>query len=161
MFFVSTAPLDPAGHVNVSPKGLDTFRLLGPNRAAYLDLTGSGSETIAHLRENGRITLMFCAFEGNPDIGRLYGTGRVVFPADVEFGALREEFGDQPAIRSIIDISVDMVGSSCGFGVPKMEFVGDRDRLARWASAKGEDQISAYWASQNAVSIDGLPAVTG
>lgn len=159
LFFVATAPLDGAGHVNVSPKGLDTFVLLGPNQAAYLDLTGSGAETIAHLRENGRITLMFCAFDGNPDIVRLYGTGRVVFPADGEFGGLVGRFSTRPGVRSVIVMDIDKVGSSCGFGVPLMSFSGDRDRLAQWAVAKGEDAMPAYWSSKNRTSLDGLPAV--
>jgi hypothetical protein len=159
MFFVATAPLDGSGHVNVSPKGLDTFILVGPNRAAYLDLTGSGAETIAHLRENGRITFMFCAFEGNPDIVRLYGRGRVIFPQDAEFVGLVSRFVPRPGIRSVIVADIDRVGSSCGFGVPLMEFSGDRDRLVTWAVAKGVANLPGYWASKNAKSIDGLPAV--
>lgn len=159
MFFVATAPLDGSGHVNVSPKGLDTFILVGPNRAAYLDLTGSGAETIAHLRENGRITFMFCAFEGNPDIVRLYGRGRVIFPRDAEFVGLVSRFAPRPGIRSVIVADIGRVGSSCGFGVPLMEFSGDRDRLVTWAVAKGVDNLPGYWASKNAKSIDGLPAV--
>lgn len=159
MFFVATAALGESGHVNVSPKGLDTFLLLGANQAAYLDLTGSGAETIAHLRENGRITFMFCAFEGNPEIVRLYGRGRVVFPQDDEFESLVSRFAPRPGIRSVIVADIDRVGSSCGFGVPLMEFSGDRDRLDRWAIAKGEGNLPGYWASKNARSIDGLPAV--
>lgn len=161
MFFVATAPLDGSGHVNVSPKGLDTFVLNGPNQAAYLDLTGSGAETIAHLRENGRITFMFCAFEGNPEIVRLYGRGRVVFPQDDEFVRLVGRFPPRPGIRSVIVADIDKVGSSCGFGVPLMEFSGERDRLDSWAVAKGETNLPGYWASKNARSIDGLPAVGG
>ena len=160
MFFVASAPLSPSGHVNLSPKGLDTFRLLGPNRAAYLDLTGSGAETVSHLQENGRITLMFCAFTGNPDIVRLYGTGTVLRPGSDAFDALAASFSDHPGRRSIIDIEIHKVGSSCGFGVPKMDFVEDRDRLGKWARARGEEAMPAYWATKNRVSIDGLPAMT-
>lgn len=159
LFFVATAPLDGSGHVNLSPKGLDTFRIFGPNQVAYLDLTGSGDETIAHLRENGRATLMFCAFDGNPDIVRLYGQGRVIFPADETFEALVGRFEPRPGIRSVIVVDVDKVGTSCGFGVPLMDFVEDRDRLSKWAMAKGADAMPGYWASKNAVSLDGLPAV--
>ncbi|MDH3193101.1 MAG: pyridoxamine 5'-phosphate oxidase family protein [Acidimicrobiia bacterium] len=159
LFFVATAPLGGSGHVNVSPKGLDTFSIIGPNQVAYLDLTGSGAETIAHLRENGRTTLMFCAFEGNPDIVRLYGRGRVIFPDDDAFAGLVVRFEFQPGIRSVILVDVEKVGTSCGYGVPLMDFVEDRDRLARWALAKGEDAMPSYWASKNSVSLDGLPAV--
>ena len=159
VFFVATAPLTELGHVNVSPKGLDTFCILGPNQVAYLDLTGSGAETIAHLRENGRTTLMFCAFEGNPDIVRLYGHGRVIFPDDVAFDEFVGRFEARPGIRSVIVVDVDKVGTSCGYGVPLMDFVEDRDRLARWALAKGEDAMPAFWASKNAMSVDGIRAV--
>lgn len=159
LFFVATAPLDPTGHVNLSPKGLETFVLLGPSQAAYLDLTGSGAETLAHLRENGRITIMFCAFDGNPDVVRIYGTGRVVFPGDDGFDGLLARFRPYPGVRSVIVVDIERVGSSCGFGVPMMSFDGDRDRLIRWANAKGEQGIAAYWASKNAVSLDGLAAV--
>ena len=159
LFFVATAPLTGSGHVNLSPKGLDTLRILGPNQVAYLDLTGSGVETIAHLRENGRATLMFCAFAGNPDIVRLYGQGRVTFPGDEAFDELVDRFDHRPGIRSVIVVEVDRVGTSCGYGVPLMDFVEDRDRLTKWAVAKGEDAMPAYWASKNAVSVDGLPAV--
>lgn len=159
LFFVATAPLTESGHVNVSPKGLDTFRILGPNQVAYLDLTGSGAETIAHLRENGRTTLMFCAFEGNPDIVRLYGHGRVFLPDDEGFETLVDRFESRPGIRSVIVVDVDKVGNSCGYGVPLMDFVEDRDRLSKWALAKGEDAMPRFWASKNAVSLDGLHAV--
>lgn len=159
LFFVATAPLDGAGHVNVSPKGLDTFVIIGPNQVGYLDLTGSGAETVAHLRENGRVTVMFSAFEGNPDIVRLFGRGEVIFPSDDRFDQLIGLFPPQPGVRSVVVIDVDKVGSSCGFGVPLMDFVEDRDRLAKWANAKGEEAMPAYWASKNAVSLDGLRAV--
>jgi hypothetical protein len=157
LFFVATAPLADDGRVNVSPKGLDTFAVLSPSRVAYLDLTGSGNETAAHLIENGRITLMFTSFAGPPRILRLYGRGRVVLPADDEWGDLRPNFGDVPGARQIIVTDVDRVQTSCGFGVPLMEHRGPRDTLVRWAEAKGDDGLVAYRAQKNAVSIDGLP----
>jgi hypothetical protein len=156
MFFVATAPAD-GGHVNVSPKGLDTLRVLGPTRVVYLDLTGSGIETIAHLRDNGRITLMWCAFEGAPRIARAYGTGRVHGVGTPEFDALATHFAPIPGMRSIIEVDVERVSTSCGYAVPLMQFEGQRDRLVKWAEAKGDDALPAYRASKNAASIDGLP----
>lgn len=159
MFFVATAPADPQTHVNLSPRGLDTFRVLGPNRVAWLDLTGSGVETIAHLRADGRITLMFCAFEGLPDILRLYGRGEVLEPGDEEFDELRPRFPDLPGERAIIDVSVHRVASSCGFGVPLMDYVGPRDKLLTSAERKGPEKIAEYRALKNTRSIDGLPGL--
>src|SRR3712207_1256191 len=144
LFFVATAPLDADGHVNVSPKGLDSFRVLSPHRVAYLDLTGSGNETSAHLAENGRVTFMFCAFQGAPRILRLFGRGRTVLPGDGEWDQLRPLFPDFPGVRQIVAADVTRVQTSCGFGVPRMELAGERDQLPRWASAKGEDGIAAY-----------------
>ena len=158
MFFVATAPRD-SGHVNLSPKGLDTLRILGPTRAAYLDLTGSGVETIAHLRENGRITLMACAFDGAPRISRIYGIGTVHEVGTEEFAELAPHFPDLPGRRSIIDVAVDRVSTSCGYAVPLMDLVGDRDRLLDWAHAKGDDGLVEYWSSKNASSIDGIPGL--
>jgi hypothetical protein len=129
VFFVATAPLSTDGHVNLSPKGLDTFRVLGPRRVAYLDLTGSGVETVAHLRENGRITLMFCAFSGPPRVLRLYGRGRAVEPGDEGWDVLAGQFPDQPGIRSVVVVDVDRVVDSCRYGVPLFEF-GQRRRSA-------------------------------
>jgi hypothetical protein len=160
MFFVATAPGGGDGHVNVSPKGLDTLRILGPQRAAYLDLTGSGVETISHLRENGRITLMACAFNGAPRISRIYGNGTVHEVGSPGFADLARHFPDLPGQRAIIDVDVDRVTTSCGYAVPLMDLVGDRDRLLDWARAKGEDGIAKYWKSKNAVSIDGIPGLT-
>jgi hypothetical protein len=159
LFFVATAPLEADGHVNLSPKGMDTFRVIDERTVAYLDLTGSGAETIAHLRQNGRITIMFCAFDGNPEIIRLYGRGRVFVPTDGEFDDLRPRFPDLPGVRSIIAVDVDRVSSSCGFAVPLYEYVDDRSRLTEWATARGPEGIAAYQASRNAESIDGLPAL--
>ena len=159
LFFVATAPSGDDGHVNLSPKGLDSFRVLGPHRVAYLDLTGSGAETIAHLRQNGRITFMFCAFEGKPDIVRFYGRGEVHRPTDPTFAELRSLFGEHPAVRSIITADIDRTSSSCGFAVPLMEHTGDRHTLGKFFENKTDADVEAYWAQKNQSSIDGLPAV--
>jgi hypothetical protein len=157
IFFVATAPLDGAGHVNVSPKGLDTFRVLDERRIAYLDLTGSGNETSAHLEENGRITVMFCAFEGPPRILRLYGRGRTVLPGASEWEALAAGFPALPGIRQIVMVGIERVATSCGFGVPLYGFTGNRSQMAEWAERKGPDGLRDYRRQKNAVSIDGLP----
>ncbi|MGA7932976.1 MAG: pyridoxamine 5'-phosphate oxidase family protein, partial [Kovacikia sp.] len=138
IFFVATAPLSQAGHVNLSPKGLDSFRILSPNRVAYLDLTGSGNETSAHLQENGRITFMFCAFQGPPSILRLYGRGDTVLPEDSRWDALQALFPPTPGTRQIIVAEIDRVQTSCGTGVPLFEPVAQRDSLVKWAFKKGE-----------------------
>ena len=162
MFFVATAPLAADQHVNLSPKGLDTFRVLGPNRAAYLDLTGSGVETIAQVRENGRLTLMFCSFEGPPRIVRLYGRGGVVVAGDPEFDALAAGFGTFPGQRAVITLDVDRVADSCGYAVPLYEHQGPRTRLLEWAETKSDNaELEAYWAAKNSASIDGLPGLSG
>lgn len=158
MYFVATAPRADDGHVNLSPKGLDSLRLLGPNAVTYLDLTGSGNETAAHVAENGRITLMFCAFAGRPGIVRLYGRGRVVRPDDAEWGRLRPLFADLTGARQIIHVEVQHTQTSCGFGVPEMSLVGQREMLDDWARRKGPDGVLDYQRRKNAVSIDGLPA---
>jgi hypothetical protein len=159
VFFVATAPSGPDGHVNLSPKGYDTLWVLDPHTVAYLDLTGSGVETIAHLRENGRITLMVCAFEGPPRIVRMYGTGEVVLPGDPEWGTLRARFPERTGDRAIIRAQVERLSSSCGFAVPFMSLVGDRETLAQWSDRKRPDEIAAYQAEKHAVSIDGLPGI--
>ncbi len=160
VFFVATAPLAADGHVNVSPKGMaGTFVVLDEHTVAYLDLTGSGAETIAHLRENGRITLMFCAFEGPPNIVRLHGLGRHVGLTDPEFASYRRLFGDHPGTRGVVVVGVERVSDSCGYAVPLMSHDGDRDLLARWADNRGEEALTAYREAKNAVSIDGLPAL--
>jgi hypothetical protein len=161
MYFVGSAPLSAEGHVNLSPKGLDSLRILGPNRVAYLDLTGSGNETSAHLSENGRITFMFCAFNGAPLILRLYGHGEVALPGSDRWRALRPLFGDYPGARQIIVAEISRVQTSCGYGVPNYEYVGQRETLIKWTTAKGEDGIEAYWGENNARSIDGLPTPMG
>ena len=161
VFFVASAPLSAEGHVNLSPKGMDSLRVLSPNRVAYIDLIGSGSETSAHLRENGRITLMWCAFKGKPDIVRLYGNGRAVLPSDPEWQELSALFPHYINARQIITADIHMVQTSCGYAVPVMEYVGDRDTLTRWAEAKGEDGLVEYVCEKNVESIDGLPTPLG
>lgn len=158
MFFVATAPSD-GGRVNMSPKGYNSFRILGDHRVAYLDLTGSGAETIAHLRDNGRITFMFCAFEGKPNICRLYGNGRAVLPDDDEYDELVALFGQMAGVRSVIVADIDRTSNSCGFAVPFMDYVEERPRLADHWEGKSDDEVQAYWADKNASSIDGLPAL--
>jgi hypothetical protein len=159
VFFVATAPTD-GGHVNVSPKGLDTFAVLDANTVAYLDLTGSGVETVAHLRENGRITIMFCAFDGNPNIVRLYGRGEVLSIGEPEAGALLPRFGAYPGARSVIRARVDRVSTSCGYGVPLLGYEGERDQLLQFAERRGPDGLVEYREEKNAVSIDGLPGLS-
>ena len=159
MFLVASAPSGSAGHVNVSPKGLDTFRVLGPRRVGYLDYNGSGVETIAHVRENGRLTIMFCAFEGKPNIVRLYGTGRVVEPGAAGYDDLLAAFGlggSTAKVRSIIVLEVERISDSCGFGVPLYSYVGDREQLTAWSERKTAEEIRAYQRGKNGVSIDGL-----
>ena len=157
MFFVATAPRAPTGHINLSPKGLDCFRILSPKRVAYLDLTGSGNETSAHLHENGRITLMFCAFEGAALILRIYGRGRTVLPGSADWDEMIIHFPAYPGVRQIIDVEVFQVGTSCGNGVPLYDFVGQRDKMITWAANTGEEQMEAYRQRLNRRSIDGLP----
>jgi hypothetical protein len=157
LFFVATAPLDSDGHVNMSPKGHDTLRILSPNKVAYLDLTGSGNETSAHLLENGRITFMFCAFDGAPDIIRLYGTGRTVLPGTPEWDELSPLFPVMLSARQIIVADIHRTSTSCGYAVPYYDYVGERDTDVRWAEAKGPDGLVAYRQEKNVASIDGLP----
>jgi predicted pyridoxine 5'-phosphate oxidase superfamily flavin-nucleotide-binding protein len=160
VFFVATAPSD-GGHVNLSPKGLDTFAVLDPTTVAYLDLTGSGVETIAHLRENGRITIMFCAFDAKPNILRLYGQGHVLAIGEPEADALLPRFDTYPGARSVIRVRVDRVSTSCGYGVPLLTYEGERDQLTTWAERRGPDGLVEYREEKNAVSIDGLPGLAG
>jgi len=160
MFFVGTAPSGDTGHVNVSPKGpIESLRILDPHTVAYLDVIGSGAETIAHLRDNGRIVVMLCSFDGPPRILRLHGRGTVL-PADaVQFDVVPPEGTE----RAIIRVDVERIADSCGYGVPLMEFVGPRPQYERWAESKrrkgGDGALEEYMAQKNAVSIDGLPAV--
>ena len=161
MFFVATAPLNADGHVNVSPKGLDALRVLGEKRVAYLDLTGSGNETSAHLEENGRITVMFCAFEGPPKILRLYGRGRTMLVGADGWAELASQFEMKPGARQIIVVDVERVQTSCGFGVPMYAFQGQREMLPEWAAKKGPDGIERYQREKNASSIDGMATTLG
>jgi hypothetical protein len=157
MFFVATAPLSEDGHVNLSPKGLDSFRVLSPNRVAYLDMTGSGNETSAHLAENGRITFMFCAFKGEANIMRLYGTGRTILPDTPEWDDMLPLFTLYLGVRQIIVADIDLVQTSCGYAVPFMDFKADRQTLEKYWVNKGEAAIPKYWRDRNQQSIDGLP----
>lgn len=157
LFFIATAPLQADGHINVSPRGLDSLRILGDTQVIMLDLTGSGNETAAHLAQNGRITMMFCAFGGEPRILRLYGDGKVVTPSSDQWPMYRQHFpADQPGVRQIFDLQVRRVQTSCGFGVPLMELVGQRDLLNNWALKKGPDGVRRYQQDKNSLSIDGL-----
>jgi hypothetical protein len=159
LFFVGTAPLAADGHLNVSPKGLDTLRILEPRRIAYLDLTGSGAETIAHVRENGRIVVMFCALSGPPKIVRLHGAARVVTASCAEWSTLRPRFPDHMGARAVVDVTVTRISDSCGYGVPSFSGVEPRVALPRWTENKGREGLVAYRRQHNARSIDGLPAL--
>ena len=161
VFFVGTAPAGADGHVNVSPKGLDSFRILAPTTVAYLDLTGSGVETIAHLRDNGRITFLFCAFEGPPKIVRLYGRGEVVRPGDAEFADLAARYPALPGVRSVIRVHLERITDSCGYAVPTYRYVRERNQLVQWAERKGADGLATYQRVNNARSVDGLPGLDG
>jgi hypothetical protein len=156
MFTVATAPLAGDGHVNVSPKGLDALRIIDDVTVAYLDQTGSGAETIAHVRENGRITLMWSAFDGPPRIVRIHGRGEVLAVDDLRVAGLLEP---GPGARAVIVVHADRVSDSCGYSVPLYDYVGQRTRLDEWAAAKSPEEIRAYRAAKNARSIDGLPAL--
>jgi len=159
VFFVATAPLDAKGHVNVSPKGLDTFRILGPRMVAYLDIFGSGVETLAHLRENGRIVLMFCAIQGAPKILRLHGQGRAVEPHEGEFATLQGHFPVYEGTRAIMVVEVTRISDSCGFGVPLLKYEGERPDLPAWCRKRGTEGLKIYRQEKNRQSIDGLPGV--
>ena len=157
IFFVASAPLTADGHINLSPKGMNALRVLDDHTVAYLDMTGSGNETSAHLVENGRITMMWCAFEGPPRILRLYGKGHVVLPDTPEWDSIIDRFEMLPGARHIIVNKVNRVQTSCGYAVPFMDYQEDRQTLAKWAEHKGADGIDAYHQEKNMISIDGLP----
>ncbi len=159
MFFVATAPTSAEGHVNVSPKGYDSFAILGPNEVAYADLGGSGIETVAHIRENGRLTIMFCAFEGPANILRLYGEGSVIQYDDPGFSEAMAPFPDFDTARNVIRMRVTRISDSCGWGVPFYEFKGERDQLTRYIANKTPDENWAKFKTGNAESIDGLPGI--
>lgn len=161
LFFVATAPLKAEGHVNLSPKGMDSFRVLSDQQVAYLDLTGSGNETSAHLAENGRITFMFCAFTGAPNIVRLYGTGRVILPNHPDWQTLVIKFPAHLSTRQIIVADIARVSTSCGYAVPFMDYRGERETLSKYWEVKGADALSDYWTLKNSTSIDGLQTPLG
>jgi hypothetical protein len=155
LFFVGTATAD--SRVNVSPKGMDSLRVLGSRRVAWLNLTGSGNETSAHVQQSPRMTLMFCAFEGAPLILRLYGAAKVIHRNDPEWKTLFTLFKPLPGARQIFDVSIELVQTSCGMAVPTYDYMGDRELLSDWAVRKGEDGIRRYWEEKNQTSIDGIP----
>jgi Pyridoxamine 5'-phosphate oxidase len=155
LYFVATAA--PGARVNLSPKGMDSLRILSPSRILWLNLTGSGNETAAHLTLDPRITLMWCSFTTRPLILRAYGTARAVHRNDTDWPVLAAHLPDQPGARQIFDVALDLVQSSCGFAVPFMDFREDRPVLAKWAEDKGPDGLSAYWDTRNRETIDGLP----
>lgn len=155
LFFAGTAACD--GRVNISPKGMDTLRVVDSKRVVWLNVTGSGNETAAHLLENDRMILMFCAFEGDPLILRLYGRARIFHPRDPAWNALAALFPPMAGARQIIDMAVDMVQTSCGMGVPLFDFRGEREQLVSWAEKKGDDGLRLYWEQKNRFSIDGKP----
>jgi hypothetical protein len=159
LWFVATAPLAPDGHINMSPRGHDALSVLGPHRVGWVDYTGSGVETIAHLRENGRICLMFASFDRRPRIVRLHGHGSVALPGDSAFEEVAARHPAHPSTRAVVIVDVTRVSDSCGYGVPVMELVGERDLMRLWAEKKGPDGLTAYRADRNAVSIDGLPGL--
>ena len=159
MFFVATSPSGDGGHINLSPKGLDTFRIVDSRTVAYLDLVGSGAETIAHLRQNGRIVVMFCGFDQPRRILRIWGEGEALYPGSSEYARLAAVFPQIPGSRSIIRVDIHKVGTSCGGGVPLMEVASQRDFLPKWAEKKGPDAMWEYQKEHNTVSLDGLPAM--
>jgi hypothetical protein len=159
LWFLATAPLDAEGLVNVSPRGHDTFSVLGPLTVGWVDLTGSGVETIAHLRENGRICVMFASFDQRPRIVRLHGRGRVCLAGDPLYEQVVSAHPAHPATRAVIVVDVERVSDSCGYGVPVMDLIGERDLLRLNALKRGEDGMQAYRAEKNAHSLDGLPGL--
>ncbi|MGE5139377.1 MAG: pyridoxamine 5'-phosphate oxidase family protein [Rudaea sp.] len=161
MFFVGSAPLAADGFVNCSPKGLDSFRILGDHEAAYLDMIGSGIETVADLRENGRIVIMFCSFDRVPRIVRLHGKGTVYEKGTAEFAEYEKLFPHFEGERAIIHIDVTRVSDSCGYGVPIYEYVGQRDTMAKWVQAQGDQGLRDFVVEQNTSSINGLPGLAG
>lgn len=155
LFFVATAPVK--GRINLSPKGMNTFRVFDSKRVGYLDLTGSGAETCAHVQENARMTIMFCSFDRQPQILRLYGRGEVTRPRDPGWDALFQHFYPMPGQRQIISMEIATLQTSCGFSIPLYEFKGERETLMAWAEKKGPDGLRDYWNEKNRSSIDGLP----
>lgn len=161
IFFVATAPLSEEGRVNLSPKGLSCFRVLSQNKVAYMDLISSGNETSAHTLENGRITIMFCSYEGPPNIMRLYGKGFAVLPGMDDWEIYAPHFKIYPSTRQIIVADIDLVQTSCGFGVPLFDYKGERDIHFEWAEKKGEEGLREYVLEKNLKSLDGMPTDLG
>ena len=159
VFFVATAPRADDGLINCSPKGMDALRVVDERTLAYGDVGGSGIETVAHLRENGRIVIMLCAFDGPPKIFRFYGQGRVLEPGDDGFTALAEQFAHLPTIRNIVVVDVDLIRDSCGYGVPFYDYRSERESLTNWANAKSEEELGEYRRANNTHSLDGLPGL--
>ena len=159
LFFVATAPLSSKGLLNCSPKGLDSFRVLGPTTVGYVDITGSGIETAAHLQENGRIVIMFCAFDGPPKIVRLYGTGKFHSLDSREFDRWKHRFGNHVGVRGMVEVNLTRISDSCGFGVPKFEFKGQRETLSQSLNTKSEPELVDYRRRKNSHSIEGLPGI--
>jgi hypothetical protein len=155
LFFVGTATADSL--VNISPKGMDAFRVIDSKRVAWLNVTGSGNETAAHIQSHPRMTIMFCAFEGSPLILRLYGTAKVIHKTAPEWHELQALFPLLPGARQIFDLEVELVQASCGMAVPYFSYESDRTLLSDWATKKGDDGIKEYWAEKNQFSLDGLP----
>ncbi|MFD1158236.1 pyridoxamine 5'-phosphate oxidase family protein [Roseovarius aestuarii] len=155
LFFSGSA--GPEGKVNVSPKGMDSLRVLGPNRILWRNFTGSGNETAGHLAQNNRMTLMWCSFSKQPMILRAYGTARAIHPRDADWPELAANFPEELGMRQIYDMKIEMVQKSCGYAVPYFEHAGERDTLKHWAADKGSDSIPAYWAERNALTLDGAP----
>ena len=159
MFFVATAPLEGDGLINCSPKGLNSFAVLGPRQIAYADVGGSGIETVAHVKQNGRITVMMCSFEGPPKIFRFYGEGRSLEAHEDGFAELASRFEGLPTIRNIVVVDVDRIIDSCGYGVPLYEYQGERDSLDNYFADKTEQDVHDYHRENNATSLDGLPGL--
>ncbi|MDH4284074.1 MAG: pyridoxamine 5'-phosphate oxidase family protein [Gallionellaceae bacterium] len=155
IFFIGTAAA--SGRVNVSPKGMDTLRVMGNNRIVWLNVTGSSNEASAHVQQDPRMTIMFCAFEGDPLILRLYGSARVIHKTDAEWNTLFPLFKPLPGARQIFDLTIDLVLTSCGAGVPRLSYTGEREALSEWAAKKGEEGIKQYWKDKNQLSLDGFP----
>lgn len=155
MFFVATAPSN--GRINLSPKGMDSFRVINENRVLWLNVTGSGNETAAHLLEKNRITMMFCSFEGAPNILRLYGKGKEIKPNDADWNDIVSLFPETPGTRQVFDIEIESAQTSCGMSIPFFDYIGERNQLNDWAIEKGEEGIKEYWKEKNTTSIDGLP----
>lgn len=155
IFFVATATAD--SRINLSPKGMDSLRVVNPNRVVWLNVTGSGNETAAHVQENPRMTLMFTAFEDNPVILRLYGHAKAIHDDDPDWQLLYPLFPPIPGARQIFDLNVELVQTSCGMAVPLYDYVGEREQLNAWASKRGKDGLKEYWKEKNSVSLDGKP----